>query len=309
MKFINGLVKWLLIVVIGLSAALLVIIFLSGKEEINQFLLRLVMLLAIGFFGGLAGRVLFPNVRALLTLMMVTIANLISSLLIDLFYETPYQFNIALADFTIAEFSISDGSQIGVMILASLLPVFVLRRKAQKVIKDESQKPKHKSLPFSVRMNSVLHQADPRNWQIFEPKPKPRKKTTKPAATTKIQTKPKTAVKAKVKKPASTASPLTVSRPSNKVKSVTKIQSGNGRKPVTTKQAPKKLKLPAKLLKGNTNDVKLVGEEEHVCPYCLDEVVRGDERGTVVCPECGTWHHQDCWNLTGTCGVAHRNEL
>jgi ribosomal protein L37AE/L43A len=71
----------------------------------------------------------------------------------------------------------------------------------------------------------------------------------------------------------------------------------------------KKLKLPGKIFKGNLADVKLVGEEEHCCPYCLEEVVKGDNRGVTVCPECGTWHHQDCWSLTGSCGVAHRNEL
>jgi len=63
-----------------------------------------------------------------------------------------------------------------------------------------------------------------------------------------------------------------------------------------------------KKLRAN-NDVKLTGEEEHVCPYCLEEVVKNDSQGVVVCPECGTWHHQDCWNVTGACGVAHRNEL
>ena len=340
MKFFNELIKWLLVLIIGLSAALLAIIFLAGSEVINQFLLRLVVLIAIGFFGGLAGRVLFSKTPVVFTRAMVTIASLISVLLIDLFYETPYQFDFIEADFSVAEFSISDGSQICMMILAALLPVLINRRSAKnstptaeklnnKRIPLSSRmnpfllradprnwqifktKPlsKNKRIPLDKQMNSFFRQVDPRNWQIFKSRPKPKKKFTKPSAAAKIRAKPKTAAKTKVNKPTNAASTLTVSRPANKVKSVTKIHSGNGRKPAKLKSAARKLKLPAKLLGRNGNDVRLVGEEEHVCPYCLDEVVKGDERGTVVCPECGTWHHQDCWNLTGACGVAHRNEL
>lgn len=309
MKFFNGLIKWLLVIIIGLSAALLAIIFLSGREAINQFLLRLVVLLAIGFFGGLAGRVLFPRTPAFLTLMMVTAAGLISALLIDLFYETPYQFDFIAEDSLVSQFSIGDGSQIGLMILAALLPVFVIHNGVKNTTPDEVQKPKRKKIHRSNQINSIFHQVDPRSWQIFKSKPKPKKETAKPAASSKIQAKPKTAAKTKVNKPASSSSTLTVSRPSIKAKSVTKVKPSNGRKPAKVKAAARKFKLPANLLSGKANDVKLVGEEEHVCPYCLDEVVKGDERGNVVCPECGTWHHQDCWNLTGACGVAHRNEL
>jgi ribosomal protein L37AE/L43A len=309
MKFFNGLIKWLLVIIIGLSAALLAIIFLSNSEAINQFLLRLVILLAIGFFGGLAGRVLFPKTPAFLTLLMVTTASLLSALLIDLFYETPYQLDIVAANFSFPEFSISDGSQIGMMILAALLPMLVMRHPVQNSVPAEAQKPKRKKIPLSNRMASFLHQIDPRSWQIVKPTQIPKKKPVKASTSSKIQTQPKTAAKTKVNKPASSASTLTISRAAVKAKSAAKIHSGNGRKPTKVKQAPGKLKLPTKILSGKANDVKLVGEEEHVCPYCLDEVVKGDERGTVVCPECGTWHHQDCWNLTGTCGVAHRNEL
>jgi ribosomal protein L37AE/L43A/glucan phosphoethanolaminetransferase (alkaline phosphatase superfamily) len=308
MKFLNELIKWLLVLIIGLSAALLAIIFLSGSEEINQFLLRLVVLIVIGFFGGLAGRVLFPKTQVFLTLAMVTIASLICVLLIDLFYETPYQFDFIEANFNTSEFSISDGSQIGLMILAALLPVLMIRH-GVKNSTPAARKPKSNRIPLSSRMNSFFRQVDPRNWQIFKPMPKQKKRVSKPSAAKKIQAKPKTAAKTKVNKPASSTSTLTVSRPANKVKSVTKIHSGNGHKPAKVKPATRKLKMPAKFLGRNGNDVRLVGEEEHVCPYCLDEVVKGDERGTVVCPECGTWHHQDCWNLTGACGVAHRNEL
>jgi hypothetical protein len=56
-------------------------------------------------------------------------------------------------------------------------------------------------------------------------------------------------------------------------------------------------------------DVKLLGETEHRCPYCLELVKKNDERGVVICPECKTWHHKDCWDVTGSCQVAHRHDL
>jgi hypothetical protein len=58
-----------------------------------------------------------------------------------------------------------------------------------------------------------------------------------------------------------------------------------------------------------TRDVKLLGETEHRCPYCLELVKKNDARGVVICPECKTWHHKDCWDITGSCQVAHRHDL
>jgi hypothetical protein len=51
--------------------------------------------------------------------------------------------------------------------------------------------------------------------------------------------------------------------------------------------------------------VRLVGSVEHRCPYCLEIVERHDRRGVVICPECRTRHHADCWAVTGTCQVPH----
>jgi hypothetical protein len=54
--------------------------------------------------------------------------------------------------------------------------------------------------------------------------------------------------------------------------------------------------------------VRLVGEEEHRCPYCLELVQKNDPRGITVCPICHTQHHSDCWALTGVCQVPHYHE-
>jgi len=53
--------------------------------------------------------------------------------------------------------------------------------------------------------------------------------------------------------------------------------------------------------------VRLLGEVEHRCPYCLEAVERRDRRGVVVCPECKTHHHADCWAVTGMCQVPHQH--
>ncbi len=53
--------------------------------------------------------------------------------------------------------------------------------------------------------------------------------------------------------------------------------------------------------------VTLLGEVEHRCPYCLEIVERRDRRGVVVCPECRSQHHADCWAVTGMCQVPHQH--
>lgn len=54
--------------------------------------------------------------------------------------------------------------------------------------------------------------------------------------------------------------------------------------------------------------VRLLGEVEHRCPYCLEIVKKNDPRGIKVCPICQTQHHLDCWNITGVCQVPHQSE-
>ena len=52
--------------------------------------------------------------------------------------------------------------------------------------------------------------------------------------------------------------------------------------------------------------VYLSGEVEHRCPYCLEEVRSNDRRGVKICKVCKTWHHADCWAVTGVCQVPHQ---
>jgi len=55
-----------------------------------------------------------------------------------------------------------------------------------------------------------------------------------------------------------------------------------------------------------SRSVTLSGLTEHVCPYCLDLVRKNDRRGVKICKVCKTWHHADCWAITGVCQVPHQ---
>jgi hypothetical protein len=51
--------------------------------------------------------------------------------------------------------------------------------------------------------------------------------------------------------------------------------------------------------------IRLIGLEEHRCPFCLELVEESDPAGVVICPICHAYHHKSCWDITGTCQVPH----
>jgi len=57
-----------------------------------------------------------------------------------------------------------------------------------------------------------------------------------------------------------------------------------------------------------TKEIKLVGEIEHTCPYCLDPVQPNDPRGVKICKICKTHHHADSSMITGACQIPHSQE-
>lgn len=94
----------------------------------------------------------------------------------------------------------------------------------------------------------------------------------------------------------------------SKANSPTKISAAHK---LSLAPAPRsKTKKPAKLKmnrarKMRPKDIKFIGIEEHVCPYCLDPVLAHDPRGVKICPDCKTHHHADCWGITGACQIPH----
>lgn len=71
------------------------------------------------------------------------------------------------------------------------------------------------------------------------------------------------------------------------------------RKPAKRKTQPARPSL-------RSPEVQLLAGEKHICPYCLEEVVKNDRRGVKICKVCKTWHHGDCWAITGVCQVPHQ---
>ncbi len=313
MKVLNGIFKWFVVLAFSLSAGLLVIIFLSDQPQINAFLLRILILLAVGFTGGLFMRSFFGKGFAIVLILIGLITNVLAVLIIDHFYETEYFLSFVTKDFVFQIPSTSDAAQISLLFLISLPAILIFRRKKKPKISEK--KPRQPRRTLSDRIKPIVYQVNPTNWNIKLPTmqtftdwikpityqvnptnwniklPKIGEKTSKPATVKKVKK--------------SVSSTVHISSPSSKstIKRTT-LKSTTRKKPLT-----KKIKLPSIRAFHTNNDVKLMGEEEHVCPYCLEEVVRNDSQGVVICPECGTWHHQDCWDVTGACGVAHRNEL
>ena len=102
----------------------------------------------------------------------------------------------------------------------------------------------------------------------------------------------------------------TVPAPPEKGSSHTSRRSASRSRPAArTKGAPEKAVKTAKPARKRTGrrklDLKLAGEEEHRCPYCLAPVKTDDLRGIVECKICHTLHHADCWEITGVCQVPH----
>ena len=82
-------------------------------------------------------------------------------------------------------------------------------------------------------------------------------------------------------------------------------------KPMVVRAPTRTLEKPTRIRKRRHQkheQVKLVGAAEHRCPYCLEEIDLNDPRGVKICPICKSYHHADCWDVTGMCQVPHHQE-
>jgi hypothetical protein len=101
-------------------------------------------------------------------------------------------------------------------------------------------------------------------------------------------------------------------RPGLRVASTTGLQPGNGSRSSARRHTKLVVKQPVqskpkRRMQLRRPHVQLALVEEHRCPFCLEPVLRTDERGSVECEICHTLHHADCWAITGTCQVPHLN--
>jgi hypothetical protein len=75
--------------------------------------------------------------------------------------------------------------------------------------------------------------------------------------------------------------------------------------PPTATRSKRRVSRPARRSGRGGSGITLSAEEQHVCPYCLEPVLKRDPRGIKICKVCKTWHHADCWSITGVCQVPH----
>ncbi|MDK2980383.1 MAG: hypothetical protein PWQ55_730 [Chloroflexota bacterium] len=327
MKVFNAFLKWLALLVFCVSAALLVIILLASRPSMDYFWLRLSMLAVVAFIGSLIARLLFRRWHGIFLFLVAFVTEILALLVVDYFYESPYRFSFLTHALTFQLPNVSDGAQAAFMLIIALPTLFFLRR-SRKASKNgngngkaerkpsqaqrtqqppAAQAPAPKSarrtqpakpkVSLSQRVQPVLDTLNPGNWQVTETVSQKVKSITtakpKPKKTVSAQSAPARPVHINAGRAASAAvAPVVIKPPTKSTKK---------------KNATVKTSKPARSKRNQLNDVKLMGEEEHVCPYCLEKVDKNEE--IVICPECGTWHHKDCWDLTGSCGVAHRNEL
>lgn len=296
MRVINGFLKWLVFLIAALSIGLLAIIFLSSRTDLDIVWMRIIILAAVGFIGSLIGRILFHRLPGVILFLIALVTEVLAILIIDHFYELFSKNGLALSfltrEFTLQNPTPSDIAQGILLFLISLPTLFFLRRRKKspriQKAKKEAPAPRPK-VSFQQRVRPALISINPANWKITGD------------ISRNVQN-----LFAKSKKSVHTKS---VQVAKHKTAAASKGKGAIKTKTKTTRKKPAAAKLSTSSKSAQPNDVKLMGEEEHICPYCLEEVHKNDSRGVVICKVCGTWHHKDCWDLTGTCGVAHRNEL
>ncbi len=297
MKFWNGTLKWLATLLFTLAAGLLSIILLSNRPEISPLFGRLITIGSISLVCALLLRLFFRKGIAFLVVLLAFISATFSTLVIDSFYDTEYTLNFVRIEdwqFSFQSPTIQEIAQLTLLLIISLPFLLLFRKKTlkKKQVVEPRQTPtapKPSAPSFSDRVRVAAYKINPKNWNLRLPKINTSNRNTVRPAVKSAPSRPKVHV--------------TSSSKSNKSKP--KIKAGATQKTRTRS----KISLPKFGSKPAENGVNLKGEEEHVCPYCLEEVNKNDSRGIAICKECGTWHHQDCWDVTGACGVAHRNKL
>lgn len=81
--------------------------------------------------------------------------------------------------------------------------------------------------------------------------------------------------------------------------------SSNGRAGRSSLVKPRRRQKIFSWARRQDHQVQLSTDEEHRCPFCLEEVNYNDPRGVEICPICNTHHHADCWEVTGICQIPH----
>jgi ribosomal protein L37AE/L43A len=281
-NFLQAFLIFLLILSVGIGSGYLILYYLAPQTQIGQLVARVLILLVASIGIGLVCRLTIPARMWFLKICFGAIGSLLSILSLDWFFSTTYAL-LHDRTFNIEWWSVGEYTQIGCLLCATIFIAIIGKKK-----------------PISVQR------------EVSNPEPKKivqkRKSATSPV---------RSAVKKKTKQNAVSLSALAkkklvkkTTRPKKvAAKPILKNAASAIKVKATGKTSLKKKKATTTRTRSRNNNVKLTGTEDHRCPYCLEEVRKNDPRGIVICPDCGTWHHRDCWEITGSCQIAHKHEL
>ncbi|NMC46084.1 MAG: hypothetical protein GYA52_04560 [Chloroflexi bacterium] len=285
--FLQALLILLLTVAVGVGSGYLIIYYLSPSSEIGQLFTRITILLCIGLGVGLVCRFAIPARYAILKVLFGLLGSIGSLVILDAFFSAPYRFLTSTQP--VAGWSVGQYTQLGALAIVSLFIALIGKKRVVIAPTQATPQTRKKTKPFDQIRSGI-----DRNFHRWKSK------------ISSIDLKP-TVKKTPQKKK---ASPRTVSASTRPKTSAPSVKVNVPTKSPTVKQTTtRKTKSRSRFIRSHAQDVKLVGTEEHRCPYCLEEVKKNDPRGVVICPDCGTWHHKDCWDVTGSCQIAHKHAL
>ena len=277
-NFLQAFLIFLLILSVGIGSGYLILYYLAPQTQIGQLVARVLVLLVASIGIGLVCRFTIPARMWYLKIIFGIVGSLLSILSLDWFFTTPYAL---LHDriLTINSWSVSEYTQIACLLLSTIFIALISKKKSVTVQRELSKPELKKAISKKKSASSPS-------------KVVAQKKTKLPAISLNSTMKKKAIKKTTTQKKSTSRPVIRNAAPAVKVKASSKSSLNKKR---TTRN--------------KNNDVKLKGTEDHRCPYCLEKVYKNDPRGIVICPDCGTWHHRDCWEITGSCQIAHKHEL
>ena len=280
-NFLQAFLIFLLVLTVGVGSGYLIQYYLAPTTQVSQLLTRVIILLVSAVGVGVVCRLAIPTKMMAIRVLYAMLGISLSILIFDRFFPGP--FSLLNEAGIIHSWSVAEYTQAACLLVSTIF-ISAVGKKKSAPLKKTPQK-----ATFSLtELGNNLTTSIKRSFNSLKQKLHPAK--TKPVKKS-----------SGTKKPAVKSTP--VKKSSRKAKNATvKVKSKSKTITAKKKAAPSRSRRKA-------NNVTLVGREEHRCPYCLELVKKNDPRGVVICPDCGTWHHKDCWNVTGSCQIAHKHEL
>ena len=283
LNFFQAILVFLLVLTIGVGSGYLVLFYLVPTSQISDLLIRVMILVVIGITVGLVIRFAFGGRFLFLKLLYGMIGSLLSVAIIDYFFPSTYR--LIEKELLFHTPTIGEYTQMGSLLVLTLFTGLVGKKKKKKTPAAQPVRKPTITLAdrYHVMIAPITNTFD--KWHTS-------------LSSLSIKTIKQDPPVVKKRSSQSKSSTTHISKPQSTVKVKTKKETASVKK-----------KPPVRRVRKKDENVKLVGSEDHRCPYCLEEVFKNDPRGIVICPDCGTWHHRDCWEITGSCQIAHKHEL